>query len=139
MFLNLFISFSIFLLCNHGWGFKPNTSFNIQISLNRFSASLRNRSIASGMQLLISSTAKRPTSSACLPDIFFFLRTCRSSIGISCFSKILITILILCLTSALRSLTKKAIKAFILWKQFFSDKPLRCKYFWVWAHRSVQL
>ena len=114
----MFIS-SIFLLRNNAWGFKkPNTSFNIQISLNRFSASHRNRSIVSILHLLISSTAERPTPSACSPGIFFFLRTRRSSIGISCFSQILITVIILCLTSALRSLTKKAIKAFILCNSF---------------------
>ena len=63
MFLNLFISSLVFSLRNNAWGFKkPNTSFNIQISLNRFSASLRNRSIASSMHLLISSTAERPLS-----------------------------------------------------------------------------
>ena len=132
MFLNLFISSSIFSLRNNGWGFrKPNISFNLQISLHCFSASLRNRSIASSMHLLIFSTAERLTFSACSPGIFFFLWTRRSSIGISCFSQILIAVSILCLTSASRSFTKKAIKAFILWEQFSNDKPLHHKYFWV--------
>ena len=106
----MLISFSIFSLRNNAWGFKKlNTSFHIQILLNRFSASLRKRSIASSMHLLISSTTERPIrSSACSPGIFFFLQTRRSSIGISCFSPILIAVLILCLTSATRSLTKNA-------------------------------
>ena len=83
------------------------------------------------MHLLISSTAERPMSSAYSPGILFFLLIRLSSIGISCSSQILIALSMHCFTSALRSLFKKVINAFILWVQSSRDRPFCCNYFWV--------
>ena len=83
------------------------------------------------MHLLISSTAERPMSSAYSPGILFFLLIRLSSIGISCSSQILIALSMHCFTSALRSLFKKVINAFILWVQSSRDRPFCCNYFWL--------
>ena len=129
MFLNFFISSSIFSLRNNAWGFKKsNISFNIQISLNRFSASLQNRSIASSIHLF----NNQETYVFCMFTRHLFLPSDTSLFNCNflLFAN-LDSSFNICLTSASGSLTKKAIKTFILCEQFFSDKPLCCKYFWV--------